>query len=38
MAYTDPDYWWHLRTGHLIVDTGVPHTDPFSFTAAENTG
>jgi hypothetical protein len=30
---TDPDLWWHLRTGQLIVETGhVPHTDPFSFT------
>ncbi|MPZ50184.1 MAG: hypothetical protein GEU75_12955 [Dehalococcoidia bacterium] len=31
---TDPDYWWHLRTGELIVETkAVPQTDPFSFTA-----
>jgi hypothetical protein len=30
---TDPDLWWHLRTGQLIVQTGaIPHTDPFSFT------
>jgi len=30
---TDPDLWWHLRTGQLIVETGhIPHTDPFSFT------
>lgn len=30
---TDPDLWWHLRTGQLIVETGhVPHADPFSFT------
>ncbi|MFZ0480722.1 MAG: hypothetical protein WAL71_16400 [Terriglobales bacterium] len=30
---TDPDLWWHLRTGKWIVETGhVPHTDPFSFT------
>src|ERR1700686_2096619 len=29
----DPDLWWHLRTGQLIVETGkVPHFDPFSFT------
>jgi hypothetical protein len=29
------DYWWHLRTGALIVDEGrVPRADPFSFTAA----
>jgi hypothetical protein len=30
---TDPDLWWHLRTGQWIVESGhVPHTDPFSFT------
>ncbi len=29
----DPDFFWHLTTGKLIVDTGrVPSTDPFSFT------
>ena len=33
--FTDPDFWWHLRTGQLIVDTGaIPKVDPFSFTAA----
>src|SRR5260221_981445 len=32
---TDPDLWWHLRTGQWIVETGrVPHSDPFSFTRA----
>lgn len=31
---TDPDFWWHLRTGQLIFETrAVPHADPFSFTA-----
>jgi hypothetical protein len=31
----DPDLWWHLRTGQLIVETGhIPHSDPFSFTRA----
>ena len=30
---TDPDVWWHLRTGQLIVQNhAVFHTDPFSFT------
>jgi len=29
------DYWWHLRTGQLIVETGaVPRVDPYSYTAA----
>ncbi|MDX6270674.1 MAG: hypothetical protein QOD28_1897 [Acidobacteriota bacterium] len=31
---TDPDFWWHLRTGQLIFETRViPHADIFSFTA-----
>ncbi len=30
---TDPDVWWHLRTGELILATHtIPHTDPYSFT------
>jgi hypothetical protein len=33
-SLADPDVWWHVRTGRLILDThAVPHTDPFSFTA-----
>jgi hypothetical protein len=29
----DPDLWWHLKTGQLIIESkSVPHTDPFSFT------
>jgi hypothetical protein len=29
----DPDYFWHLATGRLILEGGaVPVTDPFSFT------
>ena len=32
---TDPDLWWHLRTGQWIVEhQRVPHVDPFSFTRA----
>lgn len=32
---SDYDYFWHLRTGHLILESGtIPTTDPFSFTAA----
>lgn len=27
----DPDFWWHLRTGQYIVETGsIPHADIFS--------
>lgn len=30
---TDPDLWWHLRTGQLIVDNHhVFHADPYSYT------
>ena len=30
---SDPDYFWHLRTGQLILDIrGLPSHDPFSFT------
>jgi hypothetical protein len=29
----DPDFFWHISAGKLIVQTGqVPSTDPFSFT------
>jgi hypothetical protein len=28
------DYWWHLRTGQLIRETGaVPTVDPYTFSA-----
>jgi hypothetical protein len=30
---TDPDTWWHIRSGEYIVDhKDVPRTDPFSYT------
>ena len=29
----DTDFWWHLRTGQFIVETGsLPTPDPFSYT------
>jgi hypothetical protein len=32
-AITDPDVWWHLKTGQLVFEChAIPHTDPFSFT------
>ncbi len=35
---TDPDFWWHLRTGQYILETGsIPHGDIFSFTNAGRT-
>lgn len=34
-SVSDPDVWWHLKTGQLIAQTeGVPRTDSFSFTRA----
>jgi hypothetical protein len=30
----DPDLWWHLRTGEIIVDQGIPSVDTLSFTVA----
>jgi len=32
---TDPDLWWHLRSGQWMLEEGrIPYTDPFSFTMA----
>ena len=32
-SITDPDVWWHLRTGQLIAENHhVFHNDPYSFT------
>lgn len=28
----DPDFGWHLRTGQIILEKGIPKTDPFSYT------
>lgn len=29
----DPDFWWHLRTGQEIIESGqIPRTDSYSFT------
>src|SRR6266550_2015303 len=31
----DPDLWWHLANGRLIITTGtISHVDPYSFSAA----
>jgi hypothetical protein len=29
----DNSFFWHLRTGELILDGGIPHRDPYSYTA-----
>jgi hypothetical protein len=35
---TDPDFWWHLKTGEYILDTrSIPHQDVFSFTVPGRT-
>lgn len=28
----DPDFGWHLRMGQVILTSGIPKTDPFSYT------
>lgn len=30
--FLDPDFGWHLRMGELILKSGIPATDPFSYT------
>ena len=30
---SDNSFFWHLRTGRLILDRGIPHADPYSFSA-----
>lgn len=29
---SDPDFWWHLRTGEYILHHGFPDRDPFAYT------
>ena len=30
---TDPDFWWHLKTGeYIILNHSIPHADVFSYT------
>lgn len=29
----DNSFLWHLRTGELILDEGIPRSDPYSYTA-----
>ena len=35
-AIGDPDIWWHVRTGRLILRHGVPSSEPWAFTAIGN--
>jgi len=32
-AQNDPDLWWHIRSGQIMIQTGdVIRADPFSYT------
>ena len=33
-AFHDPGALWHVRVGDLILATGFPHSDPFTYTFA----
>jgi hypothetical protein len=36
-AIRDPDFWWHLRSGQLLLQTGgLLHTDPFTYTVSSH--
>src|SRR3989344_8844483 len=30
--FLDPDFGWSLRLGELILKSGIPNKDPFSYT------
>lgn len=33
----DPDFWWHLRAGQMIIERrGLLGNDPFTYTAADH--
>ncbi len=32
LSFLDPDFGWHLTMGNLILKSGIPKTDPFSYT------
>lgn len=31
-GFYDPGSLWHVKVGEIILDTGMPQTDPFSYT------
>ena len=33
---SDPDVWWHLRTGELIAEQGLVGSDPWSFASTRS--
>lgn len=32
VVFLDPDFGWHIKMGQLIMEKGIPKTDPFSYT------
>lgn len=32
ITFLDPDFGWHIRTGEIILQNGIPQTDPFSYS------
>lgn len=32
IIFIDSDFGWHLRTGQIALSTGVPKTDPFTYS------
>jgi hypothetical protein len=35
-GFYDPGALWHVKVGEIILDRGIPQTDPFSYTLAGN--
>ncbi|MBY0458262.1 MAG: hypothetical protein K2V38_13055, partial [Gemmataceae bacterium] len=31
-GFCDPGALWHIKVGEIIIDRGMPRTDPFSYT------
>jgi hypothetical protein len=31
-VFHDPDFGWHIRAGQVILQSGIPYTDPFSYS------
>lgn len=36
-GFYDPGSLWHIKVGEIILNQGMPHTDPFSYTFAGRT-
>ncbi len=32
LGFMDPDFGWHIRFGELVLQRGIPITDPFSYS------